>query len=437
MTINNKKSMTKTTIFAALILTLIVPISGMNNADATIPNTQNPNIGKVADGTYNEELAFQRALELKDMHDEKRKNIDKLEQKLAKSNIAATNAKQIRDQVSNIKADIDALMQEFDVLQQENQKLYYMEPETYQRYADAKTNFWNTITENNWKGKSFEVRKDSFPLVSAGINHKEKAVEIMLHNDIEDLPGKQRYIAMIERNMPDDVEWFVSYGEYPESTSHCTSNPRCDEYRPAIGGIGIKGNADGSCTLGFRVVLASNWNVQGFATAGHCLDKTRASGTFYVHQPGNGNVLGYAANSMYTVGGTTECDCGWVWVPNSNDMTDGIYNTPPKLPYAPSTFTNAANQTAGSWVTMSGVTSGITSGGIINTDVTITYADGTTVNNLLRAQYSSAGGDSGAPITSLFGTSFYGIAVARNYAFSYYSPIDQVMNGLGVWPTLG
>ena len=136
------------------------------------------------------------------------------------------------------------------------------------------------LLEQQWDGKTFEQRKDILPLVSAGINHKSKAVEIVLHTSSENSPDNAKYIALIQNTMPDDVNWFVSYGEYavPEN---CPET-RCDAHNPVIGGIEIRGDGDGKCTMGWKATKSGK---TGFVTAGHCMDNSINKD---VYQPSSG-----------------------------------------------------------------------------------------------------------------------------------------------------
>jgi len=434
---NNKKqkitSTTKTILFAGLIMTLMIPVTGINVADAVGSNPQKPNIGKVSDGTYDEKLAFEIASELITLYEEKMQGKQELENALTKIN-TPSELKQIEDKISQIQNDINIITQEYDEIQNENMKLYYIEPSLYDRYVTAKDVLVNTIQKQYWEGKSFEEAKNTFPLVGAGINHKEKSVEISLSKDIENSSEKFEYISVIDKLMPEDIPWFITYEDYPTPTSCASRTSPCD---PLIGGIDIHVGLnllDGSCTLGIEAVRNG---LDGFITAGHCADG-KAFGTS-VYQPTLGTDVGSLQIENFFH--NSSCDCAFVADRPGNPIMDNAIFQSGTSTYTPVTATSSGGQ-AGQMVKKSGVVTGNTLGTVTSTSVSKTYG-GNTITNLVKTTLYADCGDSGSPVTNGLGTSFYGILVAKDGLcgvttnVAYHSPYEQITSQIGANPVLG
>ena len=174
-------------------------------------------IGNVTNGTYNETAALQRITQLMNMHDTLLQEKQRLESQLVNAT-NATDTKTINMKIENVTGQIDQIMQEFNGIQAENLKLYYIDPTLLQKYQAASDNFASKIQAQYWNGKAtFDDKKNAFPLVQTGVDGKKKAVEITLWKGIENSTKADQYVAIVKELIPTDVPWFVDYGEYPTS----------------------------------------------------------------------------------------------------------------------------------------------------------------------------------------------------------------------------
>ncbi len=419
----------KFAVFSVLVLSMIIPFTGISMAHASQNTGDKFNIGKVEDGTYNETTATQRAFQLINIHDEKMQEKHDLEQKLATSTIPS-EIETIKGQMNNVQGEIDTITKEYNYIEEQQAKLYYVDPVSYDKYVVAKDNLINEIHKEYWDGKSFEDAKNAFPLVGGSINLKKKSVEITLSKKIENSPTKDQYIAVIDKLMPKDIPWFISYQDWPTAVSCSSRTTSCN---PLIGGIQIAVVGKGfPCTLGFE---AKRSGVYGFVDAGHC-DAGLPTGT-NVQQPSGGSIAAHTV--VNTFSGTTSCDCSF-YSNSSRKISDAIFQSSTST-YTPVGWTPGSNQ-GGQQVKKSGVTTGNTIGTVTNTSVTRTYS-GVTVTNLVQASLNADCGDSGSPVTDGFGGSLYGVLVSKDGAcgvttnVAYWSPSDQVISKLGVTLVLG
>jgi hypothetical protein len=426
---------------------MVVPYTGINLAIASQNTEEKINVGKVADGTYNEDLAFQRATELVNTYDEKRQEKSELEQKLAAKELAydesiknaefieaynlLVDIQAIKSQINDLQIEIDEITQEYNEIQEENMKLYYIEPALYDKYVTAKDEVENKIHKQYWEGKSFDESQAAFPLVGAGIDHKQKAVEITLYKGIENSTKKDQYIAIIDELMPKDIPWFVTYEDYAAPVA-CTS--RTSPCSPYIGGVQIGIQNDSTCTLGIQ---ATRSGVNGFVTAGHCANNGPSGAD--VSQPGSGLVVGDLV--IHTFFNNSPCDCAFISDRAASPAVDNAIFQSSSSTYTPVTATSAGGQ-AGQQVKKSGVTTGNTLGTVTSTSISRTY-DGVTITNLVRSTMTVNCGDSGAPVTNGLGSSFFGIVAAKDGAncvvsnVTYHSPYDRITSYLNANPVLG
>jgi hypothetical protein len=420
----------KFAMFSALVLSLIVPFAGFNIAHAS--QTTDPyHIGKVADGTYNETAAVQRVSQIvMTFHNLRSQQID-LEKQLIQNVQTTSDIQTNKNIVANISAingTLITLQNEYNQIQQENKKLYHIDPDTYQKYVSAENNFLNNIRQNYWQGKSFDEQKNAFPLVSAGINGKTKAIEIVLSKDVENSAIKDQYLGIISKLIPATVPWHVSYGNYPEPVS-CTS--RTGACTPIMGGIsiGIKGKF--ACTMGFE---ATRSGVTGFVTAGHCAAGKSAGTSVYQPYATTNSTVGTLVTELYSGNNPVTCDCSFINT-GSTSISDQIFYSSTYQPKLAST--TAMSSQSGS-IVQSGLTSGEVTGTVTSTNVSITESGGIQVTGLVKDSMSSDCGDSGSPVTnSLFSPSLYGIVVANGgtcgtpNSTTYHVPSDAISSILG------
>lgn len=426
--------------FSALVLSMIIPFAGINMVNAT-QNGNTFNIGKVEDGTYNETASLQRAKQIIHTHLELISQKDSLEkQMMTKSqnhNLSDIEKKTITYKVNALQVQISNLANEFDQIQQENRKLYYVDPVLYQKYVSAKDTFVNDITQKYKIGSSVDDAKNTFPLVAASINHKKKAVEIVLTKDTANSPNKDQYIGIIASLMPKDIPWFVSY-DNPYLPVSCTDkNSACT---PIMGGINIGVKNKFACALGFE---ATRSGVTGFVTVGHCA-AGQPSGT-PVYQPfPSGPTVGSLVTELWSGRTTVTCDCAFIST-GSTSISDQIFFS---STYQPKLISSTSSSSQAGSIVAAELASGQQTGTVTNTNLSATYGSNPVVTNLVQASLPSICGDSGSPVTnSLFSPSLYGIVSLSNAprnpdgsctgtegTVTEYVPPDVISSQLGATP---
>ena len=203
-----------------------------------------------------------------------------------------------------------------------------------------------------------------------------------------------------------------------------------DRYRPVIGAIQIAARKNGAtytATLGFPAKKSDG--TKGYVTAKHFANSTYLA----IHQPtylsDNSNLIGdvdilggHYADASFIEYSNVEPK---IHVDNSvtKDVAGFLSTTP----------------TAG-WVGWpiykSGKTTGVTSGTIEGIGVTVNQ-NGWSYYNQVKASYSSAGGDSGAPVYRISFDNLYIIGIHHGVdddGYAYFSPLSGVVSDLGVYP---
>ena len=399
------------------------------------------NIGKVEDGTYNETSALQVAKNIIHKHSELISQKASLEKQMVSEsqnhNLSDAEKKTITDEINGVQTQIDTLAKEFDQIQQENRKLYYVDPVLYQKYVSAKDTFVNDILQKYKIGSSIDDAKNTFPLVAASINHKQKAVEIVLTKDTENSPNKGKYIGVITSLMPKDIPWFVSYDD-PHLPISCTDkNSACT---PIMGGINMGVANKFACALGFE---AKRSGVTGFVTVGHCAAGQPTGTSVYQPFP-SGPVVGSLVTELWSGRSTVTCDCAFIST-GSTSISDQIFfsNT-----YQPKLISSTPSSSQAGSIVAAELASGEQTGTVTNTNLSVMHGSNPVVTNLVEASLPSICGDSGSPITnSLFSPSLYGIASLSNAprnpdgsctgtegTVTDYVPPDVISSQLGATP---
>ena len=203
-----------------------------------------------------------------------------------------------------------------------------------------------------------------------------------------------------------------------------------NKYRPVIGAIQIAARKNGAtytATLGFPAQKSDG--TKGYVTAKHFANSTYLA----IHQPtylsDNSNLIGdvdilggHYADASFIEYSNVEPK---IHVDNSvtKDVT-GFMSTSP------------VDGWVGWPVNMSGKTSGVTSGTITGINV-IVNQNGWTYYNQVKANYGSAGGDSGAPVYRMSSGKLYIIGIHHGVledGSSCFSPLSGVVSDLGVYP---
>ena len=234
---------------------------------ASQPDVDKFHIGHVADSTYNETAALQRATQLMNMQNEKLAEKQNLEVQLAikqhdyddaiknsdstKISSLLGDINQIKNQTSNLQVQIDKITQELNVIQEANIQFYYMDPVLFKKYQAAADGFSTKIQVQYWKGKSFDEQKNAFPLVGAGVDSKKKSVEITLWKGIENSTTVDRYISVIKELMSPDIPWYVDFGEYATAYSTVKIQSPLKQFKSGIPA------ADVTCSENYVLTIKS------------------------------------------------------------------------------------------------------------------------------------------------------------------------------------
>ncbi|MFA4850158.1 MAG: hypothetical protein WC626_10585 [Methanoregula sp.] len=187
---------------------------------------------------------------------------------------------------------------------------------------------------------------------------------------------------------------------------------RADTWRPVIGGVQI-GSSIGALTSGFA---ATRGGENGFITAGHI-----GSVGSTVYQPDLSTPIG----SVTVSSGGTSSDSAWI---QYSDIADKIFESSGSQP----SIYGTSSPSVGLGVTMSGITNGVSTGTIIRETSLYNNFFSKTIDNQWYADFSSASGDSGAPV--YFKDSNGHIQLVGLYwgrgTYAVFSPISSVLSDL-------
>lgn len=247
------------------------------------------------------------------------------------------------------------------------------------------------------------ARLNSIPIIGVGYDYIDNSLEISIDSAKFNEKNIAKYIKKIRSVIGDEIDITISPSELAETTA-CDS--RTDTCTPLKGGVEY---GPSGCSTGFAATYQGK---SGFLTAGHC-DVGDAGND--AQQPQNGSVIGTIEKETFW--GNTRCDCGFISVTGS--MDDGIFGLSD-----PNTTGSPFN---GMSVTMSGVTSGISSGTVTDSDYDVYYTDeGIWFREAVKTNYGSDGGDSGAPVIS--GSSLVGIQSGKvvGSSISFFTNVNNV-----------
>ncbi|WP_052402680.1 S1 family peptidase [Methanococcoides methylutens] len=189
-----------------------------------------------------------------------------------------------------------------------------------------------------------------------------------------------------------------------------------------IGGIQIVRSTGTPSTLSFAAEDSSG--TKGFVISGHAAFNAGGVGAS-IYQPTTATKVGEV---NYLTGHFA--DAAWV---EASNVEDNIYYTDVddvrdvRSYYDPS---------LGSKVYKSGIATGLTSGYVNKRYFSVTHPNFGTLYDQFRADYDSAGGDSGAPIFSKYGDQviIHGVHWGSTDTNTYFSPISGVELDLDVTP---
>jgi hypothetical protein len=206
---------------------------------------------------------------------------------------------------------------------------------------------------------------------------------------------------------------------------------RTSTWRPVIGGIQIKTYADSSTVSRSTLGFAARQGTQlGYVIAGHAALDAGVGGAIYQPYVSSSNQIG-TVDEVYMI----FADAGWVEA-DMVDVENRIYYTDTDQWME---VTSEIEPQVGDAVKMSGITSGLSDGFVTDCSFIVSYPDYPRLYDQCRATYTSARGDSGAPVfrtTSSYDAEMMGIQSGKaiDDSFSIFSPISGIYTDLGVRP---
>lgn len=302
-----------------------------------------------------------------------------------------------------------------------------------------------TPVNNTGQALQQELLSAHKKLTEKMVNHETKDIPLFLsyvaHNStlmvgIDDKAPlaksvyKDRLTALLG-NIPMNVQ----LGHFVDQS--CTS--QTSQCSPLIGGIQVEtsnGTYTGDSTLTLPDTLSDG--TQGFIMSGHgAFGLTNIS----VGQPTLSTVVGTVTENP-SLSGTRQSDSAFVRNNTGTTTANQIYGGYTVI--GKKTSSQAGYQTP---VEMQGISSGLQSGYVIGTGLTVTNPQGGTLQNQVAANYYSQNGDSGAPVFSTPNSNnvyLYGIHVGivcfggsgntcSGGSFEpIYSPWEGIQSDLGV-----
>ena len=209
-----------------------------------------------------------------------------------------------------------------------------------------------------------------------------------------------------------------------EAAAPATCNSRTDCGSPLKGGLYIYAGAL-TCTSAFlgRTQGSSKLFLM---TAGHCIQDSGLSATWYHHGAaiGTGYVYDYMNNA--------NADAGSIVASESGARNRAYATSATDIRSMTSALSNAS-QPVGGLICRSGATSGYDCGYVTSTNRDV-YLGPYLVHHMWETGYSSAGGDSGAPM--MVDYSWAGIFSCYNTQNSYYTTTDWVASTILATPCM-
>lgn len=237
MTTKTTKMLMLTAALTMVIVPGIIYAAGFNEHQT---ESVSANIGKVADGTFDEKVAQ-----------------DRLEYLMTD---------QVETGVSHEK--------EITAIETEYQKLYQWDFEERQRYEEfSDIVLDNVIMLQTEAGSTSEKHMESLPIIGVNAYAKTKSLEITInenHATEKDLPRIQKFIQGV---IGEDVRVNYKFSQPVKLDSH-TSNRESLTVDPLKGGASVgfrDGQVQQGCTAGYMATENGSGD-EGFVSAGHCTE---------------------------------------------------------------------------------------------------------------------------------------------------------------------
>jgi hypothetical protein len=392
---------TKTILFASLIAAMILPFSGMNNAQAEVDTVDK-------DDVIDSSLIKQTLTEPKMLTET---DIEKLAPKyleLEKTrNSLVDSSKELTAADKVLLADTEKQMTSILERVAEHEKASKIALEM------------PAIDQKRMELAVEEIIQSDLPFSHVGVDPHTKTVIVGLVGD-ESLTSYEKQINAITTL---DVPITVYKGEYA-SLDACTNqkNVICN---PVVAGIQIEW-ANGLCTQSLEVRDGWwPWADKGWLTAGHCFPL----GAIGIDQPaGNHNIADVTIKDYVNFG---DCDCEFMEKTTARSSGSLVWLSSNNY----KAITSKGDAPVNAWVLASlSMSGGFDLGQVWLTQQTITFTNGMTITGMtLVTGVNSIGGDSGSPYTQVFGSKYHGIHSGSSPTFTVFTPWSNISPSLGVY----
>ena len=367
----------KTILFAALLVAMILPFSGMVMVDATNENTNDKEKGKTKIRHNSEQSEIPGWIERDNLH----KSKDKLTHQGDKDNVQ----KQIDQETAKIQEWLDNRM---NISKKE--------------LADSKSKILTKASMAKIQKFGEKTAHVELPIGGIGYDYVNNALEIAIHPDVFTDENIPKYEKNIRKIVGDKVD--ITFVKAQLVKLQSCNDRNTTECQPIKGGVLFDVDDGLPCTVGFK---ATYNNKIGFVTAGHCVNEGDTSTE--IEQPTSSTTdIANVISETYNPYSTMTCDCAFIEETHINrSMDDGVFEN-----YDPGA---TANPFKNMYVTMSGGKSELRSEYVSESSYTLSLdlnSNGwfdTYITNVAVAPYLSQAGDSGSPVMS--GNSLVGIHI--------------------------
>ncbi len=310
--------------------------------------------------------------------------------------------------IQQLKMDIATYESTLSDMERQSIERHKIEPELEQRLRIAQQS----------------VNDSELPVTGTSVSGIHKALVIYIDSTQLTADKNRTYYTELIQNRYSDIPVIVRFGESKlESCTVPTSN--CD---PLIGGIQMEAKNHSYCTIGLAIPRGG---IDGFITAGHCVDDTSGSGDD-VYQPTEdlfgSNKVGDVSVDLYQA----QCDCAWIDQSSADGNQKSVWSNTNTWT-AITSFTNRPS--SGTNVMLHGATSTLAYAVVDDPYATATI-DGITFDVVDTTTDVSSGGDSGGAWTNYSSNNFMGTHQgAVDGSRSFFIPWENVKsstNGLGL-----
>lgn len=455
----NKKMTTinaKTILFAGLILTLIVPIAGINIVRAEnnqIPQLEQQMEQKIKQIQQESELSKNSEIiknlesdyyELNQAYNEitqitpkidyvnewktrdlqimaldaqqraSQKAIDTLQENLDSTIITdlkpvlKEEIKQMQNEMNKRDQKINSLKQEIIELERQSIEFHKLTPQLEQKLNDIEKYLSNTHVDE----KSSDFVGEN-PVEVIRIDNVQKKVVVMIDKERSSVFSP----AVLAQRLVNTLgsEYVMIEFAVPELVS-CTGSTPMSECRPLVGGIALA-RYDAPTTLAGSIgYKATKGTDTGFVTAAHVVDFS-GTGNTKMLQPVNGAQVGTA-----TIIKQGRSNGDYAFVKTTVSINDDIFINSSSA-YDIASYASSSEHTSGSFLYKVGATSNLSWGSITGS---IPSA------GMITTSIPVSGGDSGGSVFKVIsGTSvkIFG-HITENHSGAYYTTVNHLINGI-------